>query len=301
MTPFLGGRAWIEVSRSALAHNVAYLRSHLPETCRLMPAVKANGYGHGGVLVARALNELGVDAFCVASVQEGVELRQQGIFGEILVLGCTQPEDFPLLCKWDLIQTVVDYPYARSLHAYGRPMAVHIAVDTGMHRLGERSDHMAEILKIYELENLRVKGLYTHLCVSDSLDPEALSYTKMQAEAFDSVVAAVKAGAIRSQSFICRPATGCLCTRSSRATMPGWALPCTGCSPQRRIPPAGAETFVRCCPSRPGWPPSAPYIKARAPATACATPPPRTAKLPPLPSAMPTAFPEACPAEKEPC
>ena len=194
MTPFLGGRAWIEVSRSALAHNVAYLRSHLPETCRLMPAVKANGYGHGGVLVARALNELGVDAFCVASVQEGVELRQQGIFGEILVLGCTQPEDFPLLCKWDLIQTVVDYPYARSLHAYGRPMAVHIAVDTGMHRLGERSDHMAEILKIYELENLRVKGLYTHLCVSDSLDPEALSYTKMQAEAFDSVVAAVKAG-----------------------------------------------------------------------------------------------------------
>ena len=191
--PFLGGRAWIEVSRSALAHNVAYLRSRLPETCRLMPAVKANGYGHGGVLVARALNELGVDAFCVASVQEGVELRQQGIFGEILVLGCTQPEDFPLLCKWNLIQTVVDYPYARSLHAYGRPMAVHIAVDTGMHRLGERSDHMAEILKIYELENLRVEGLYTHLCVSDSLDPEALSYTKMQAEAFGSVVAVVKA------------------------------------------------------------------------------------------------------------
>lgn len=192
MMPFLGGRAWIEVSRSALAHNVAYLRSRLPETCRLMPAVKANGYGHGGVLVARVLNELGVDAFCVASVQEGVELRQQGIFGEILVLGCTQPEDFPLLCKWNLIQTVVDYPYARSLHAYGRPMAVHIAVDTGMHRLGERSDHMAEILKIYELDNLRVEGLYTHLCVSDSLDPEALSYTKMQAEAFDSVVVAVK-------------------------------------------------------------------------------------------------------------
>lgn len=193
MTPFLGGRAWIEVSRSALAHNVAYLRSRLPETCRLMPAVKANGYGHGGVLVARALNELGVDAFCVASAQEGVELRQQGIFGEILVLGCTQPEDFPLLCKWDLVQTVVDYPYAQLLHAYGRPLTVHIAVDTGMHRLGERSDHLSEILKIYELKNLRVEGLYTHLCVSDSLEPEALQYTKMQAKAFYAVVNAVQA------------------------------------------------------------------------------------------------------------
>lgn len=193
MTPFLGGRAWIEVSRGALRHNVEYLRGRLPKGCRLMPAVKANGYGHGGVLVARVLSELGVDAFCVASVQEGVELRQQGIAGEILVLGCTQPEDFPLLCKWNLIQTVVDYPYAKALHAYGRPVSVHIAVDTGMHRLGERSDNLEDILNIYRLGNLRVEGLYTHLCVSDSLDSEALQYTKMQTAAFYSVVDAIRA------------------------------------------------------------------------------------------------------------
>lgn len=193
MTPFLGGRAWIEVSRKALRHNVEYLRSRLQENCRLMPAVKANGYGHGGVLVARVLNELGVDAFCVASVQEGVELRQQGIAGEILVLGCTQPEDFSLLCKWNLIQTVVDYPYAKSLHAYGYPISVHIAVDTGMHRLGERSDNLEDILNIYRLKNLRVEGLYTHLCVSDSLEPEAQRYTRLQAEAFSAVVEAVRA------------------------------------------------------------------------------------------------------------
>lgn len=192
MDAFLGSRAWIEVSRSALGNNVEFLRSRLPETCRLMPAVKANGYGHGGVLVSRMLQELGVDAFCVATAQEGAELRQQGIAGEILVLGCTQPEDFPLLCKWELIQTVVDYPYARSLHAYGRPVAVHIAVDTGMHRLGERSDRLEDILSIYELENLRVEGLYTHLCVSDSLEPADIAYTKAQAEAFDTVVRAVR-------------------------------------------------------------------------------------------------------------
>ena len=184
MDTVLGGRAWIEVSREALRRNVEYLRSQLPKSCKLMPAVKANGYGHGGVLVARVLNELGVDAFCVASAQEGAELREQGIFGEILVLGCTQPEEFPLLLKWQLTQTVVDYPYALELNAYGRPVPVHIAVDTGMHRLGERSEHLEDIAKIFDLPNLQVAGMYTHLCVSDSLEPEAVAYTKGQREAF---------------------------------------------------------------------------------------------------------------------
>lgn len=192
MEPVLGARAWIEISRNALKNNVEYLRRQLPEHCRLMPAVKANGYGHGSVLVCRVLNELGVDAFCVATAQEGAELRAQGISGEILVLGCTQPEEFPLLQKWQLMQTVVDYPYALRLNAYGHPMAVHIAVDTGMHRLGERSEHLEDIVKMFRLKNLRVEGLYTHLCVSDSLSPEAVEYTNSQAVAFAQVVQALR-------------------------------------------------------------------------------------------------------------
>lgn len=193
MEPMQGGRAWIEVSRAALQHNVSYLQSKLPQDCRLMPAVKANGYGHGSVLVARTLNALGVDAFCVASAQEGAELREQGILGEILVLGCTQPEEFPLLLKWNLIQTVVDYPYALTLNAYGHPLPVHIAVDTGMHRLGERSEHISDILHMFHLENLRVEGMYTHLCVSDSLDKEAMAYTKGQADTFYEIVKELQA------------------------------------------------------------------------------------------------------------
>lgn len=192
MEPVLGARAWIEISRNALKNNVEYLRRQLPEHCSLMPAVKANGYGHGSVLVCRVLNELGVDAFCVATAQEGAELRAQGISGEILVLGCTQPEEFPLLQKWQLMQTVVDYPYALRLNAYGHPMAVHIAVDTGMHRLGERSEHLEDIVKMFRLKNLRVEGLYTHLCVSDSLSPEAVEYTNSQAAAFGQVVQALR-------------------------------------------------------------------------------------------------------------
>lgn len=188
MESVLGGRAWIELSRNALRHNVEYLRRQLPKDCRLMPAVKANGYGHGGVLVCRVLNEMGVDAFCVATAREGAELRQQGISGDILVLGCTQPEEFPLLRKWRLTQTVVDYPYALKLNGYGYPMPVHIAVDTGMHRLGERSEHLEDIMKMLRLENLRVEGIYTHLCVSDSLEPQAVAYTNSQAAEFAHVV-----------------------------------------------------------------------------------------------------------------
>ena len=94
--PVQTGRAWIELDRAALRHNVQQLQSILPG-CALMPAVKANAYGHGAVLVAKELNRLGIMASCVATVTEGAELRQGGIKGEILVLGYTHPEQFYML------------------------------------------------------------------------------------------------------------------------------------------------------------------------------------------------------------
>ena len=110
-------RAWIELSKQQLYQNVDALSQLLPPGCQLMPAVKANAYGHGAVLIAKALQEKGIRAFCVASVTEGVELRKNGITGTILILGYTHPDSFPLLWKYRLTQTVVDYPYAQSLNA----------------------------------------------------------------------------------------------------------------------------------------------------------------------------------------
>ena len=141
-------RAWIEISRGALAANAAFLKSRLPEHCRLMPAVKAEAYGHGAVPVARELSKAGVDAFCVACVQEGVALREAGIEGEILVLGYTHPEEFYLLEKYRISQTVVDREYARLLSRYGRKLHVHVGIDTGMRRLGERSDEISGIMRL---------------------------------------------------------------------------------------------------------------------------------------------------------
>lgn len=218
-------RAWIELSRENLARNVDVLQSLLmseqwalsgqykpecPEQMQyaagciekadrqlrhaqqrfpqLMPAVKADAYGHGAVLIAKALQDMGIGAFCVACAEEGAELRRNGIMGDILILGYTHPEAFFLLKKYRLIQTVVDYRYGKLLNGYGKKIRVHVGIDTGMHRLGERSEKIKEIGRIFRLKNLRVEGIFTHLGADETKDPAERAFTKRQGEAFYGVL-----------------------------------------------------------------------------------------------------------------
>ncbi len=194
-------RAWIELDRDALRHNVEALRTLLPDGCGLMPAVKANAYGHGAVLIARELNRLGVDAFCVASAEEGAELRGHGVRGDILILGYTHPKQLPLLGRYDLMQTVIDLPYAVLLNESGRIIKVHIAVDTGMHRLGEPSENLENICAMFRLPNLKIEGIYTHLCADDTESPEDIAFTLAQGQAFRRVLSQLGA-------------RGCVCPRA---------------------------------------------------------------------------------------
>ncbi len=187
------GRAWIQLDMKALAENVAFLRSLLPEGCRLMPAVKADAYGHGAVPIARELNRLGVDAFCVATIAEGISLRRAGIQGEILILGYTPPEDLPLLVRWQLAQSVVDYPYAEQLARSGLKLHVHVAIDTGMHRLGIRCENIEDIAAVFEMGNLSIDGMFSHFSASDSPDDVSRAFTKAQADAFYQVVEILEA------------------------------------------------------------------------------------------------------------
>ncbi len=185
-------RAWITLDRAALAHNRAALEALLPPGCRLMPAVKANAYGHGALPIARELASQGIDAFCVACLDEGIQLRRGGIRGEILLLGYTPPDQFSLLRRYKLTQTVVDFPYAQQLNAFGKPLAVHLAVDTGMHRLGIPAAHLGEIAQVFALPHLRVTGLYTHLCTADGAGPEAQGCVQRQREAFRQLLEGLK-------------------------------------------------------------------------------------------------------------
>lgn len=185
-------RAWIEVSLEALEKNVNTLRELLPDDTDLMPAVKANAYGHGAVSVAKKLQELDVNAFCVATAQEGVELRKNGITGEILILGYTSAADFHFLTEFSLSQTIVDKEYAEELNAYNGIIHVHVGADTGMHRLGISSENVDEVCEVFSMKNLVVDGMFTHLSASDDLSEEGKRYTEEQIAKFYRLVSCLK-------------------------------------------------------------------------------------------------------------
>lgn len=185
-------RAWIEIDRRALASNVSFLQSCLPKNCELMPAVKANAYGHGALFVARELNRLGVSAFCVASAPEGAALRKGGVRGEILVLGYTHPAQLGLLKRYRLTQSVVDTAYAKTLLEYGRRLHVHIGVDSGMHRLGIPARDVETVAALMEDKRLQVDGIYTHLATSDGESSAERIYVKKQVNAFEGLLAALE-------------------------------------------------------------------------------------------------------------
>ncbi len=177
-------RAWKEIDLDSLAYNACVLQERLASGCDLMAVVKADAYGHGAVPVSKRLEREGVDAFAVACLEEGIALRQAGVEGMILVLGFTPPEVAPMLACWHLTQTVVDEAHGRALNDAGIPIQVHLALDTGMHRLGVPVEDFGALARLYELENLRITGVFSHLRVPDSLTKEDRYYTKKQLERF---------------------------------------------------------------------------------------------------------------------
>lgn len=176
-------RVWAEIDVNALRKNVEFLQSISPKNSELMPAVKANAYGHGAALIAKELSKMGIRSFCVASAGEGVNLRKHGIKGEILVLGYTHPSQFSLLRFFKLSQTVVSFDYAKILNNYGKIHA-HIGIDTGMRRLGIRSEDHEKILQIFEMKNLIIDGIFTHLSADETTAPSEMSFTENQAGKF---------------------------------------------------------------------------------------------------------------------
>jgi serine/alanine racemase len=125
-------------------------------------------------------------------------LRKNSVNGTILVLGYTHPRDFPLLRRYNLMQTVLDLSYAKVLDRYGKKISVHVKIDTGMRRLGERSEKIEEIIRIFQCKNLKIEGVFTHLCVADETSHESIKFTHAQAKTFYDVIAE-----LRQHGFTC--------------------------------------------------------------------------------------------------
>lgn len=190
-------RAYIEIDLKNLEHNVRKLKNAMPQNCNIMAVVKAEAYGHGAYEVTTFINKQGVKAFAVATIDEGIKLRKYGIDGEILILGFTDPNRAKELYKYDLTQTLVDIEYAQRLNSEEYKIKAHIKIDTGMHRLGFDSDNREEVAKAFSMKNIKICGIYTHLCVSDSLSPQDVYFTKQQIQRFYDLLKSLKAQGIK--------------------------------------------------------------------------------------------------------
>ena len=187
--------------------------------------LKADGYGHGAVAVARCLQKNGVDAFAVACLSEGIALRRAGLWGLILILGYTPPEEAALLRWWHLTQTVADEAHGAALNAVGKPVRVHLAIDTGMHRLGVPAEDTDALARLYGMKNLKIGGVFSHLCVSDSPEKSAKNYTQDQLTRFYYAVAWLRKsgydpGSVHIQAsggILNLPPQPCACARAGIA------------------------------------------------------------------------------------
>ena len=169
-------RAWLEIDRDAIRHNTAQLLGSFKPGCQLMAVVKADGYGHGAVTVAEAALDGGASSFGVATLAEGIELRQAGIQAPILVLGnLQQPEEFRCCLHWQLSPTISSLRQgligSNVAVAGGKPLLAHLKLDTGMARLGIDWQQGPKLLEeLQQLDGLSIAGVYSHLADADNPD-----------------------------------------------------------------------------------------------------------------------------------
>jgi alanine racemase len=184
------------VDKEAILHNVRSIRCRLAPTTKLMIAVKANGYGHGAAEVAQAAKAAGADAFAVASVEEGVNLRNSGIDLPILVLGAVTPPSLLEASNYELSVTFTDsWGSLEQVPVLPKPLYVHIKVDTGMNRLGlHTAEEVLSVVASFQARSdIHVAGLYTHLaCADDPVSP----HTTRQIACFDEIVHKLKAAGV---------------------------------------------------------------------------------------------------------
>ncbi len=193
-------RAWVSLNLDNLEHNVKEINKYLSKKTKIMAVLKANAYGHDLVIIGKKLNEIGVFDFAVATLEEGIKLRENNVSGNILILGYTRPDLVKYVVKYDLIQTIVDEEYAKKIMALPlKKVKVHLKINTGMNRIGINSNNVLFIKSLYtDNNNLDIMGLYSHLCSSTSNDLEDVNFTKLQINRFNQVLGYLKSNNINA-------------------------------------------------------------------------------------------------------
>ncbi len=171
-------RTWAEIDLDALSHNFQTVRAAANPQTEICCVVKADGYGHGAVRMAKELEMQGAGWFAVSNLEEALQLRQGGISRPVLVLGFTPAEEAAVLAREDISQCVYSGEYAQELSQYaqgaGVRVKIHAKIDTGMGRLGftfqdiNRDEAAIGAVKTAcTLPGLLPEGIFTHFAVSD--------------------------------------------------------------------------------------------------------------------------------------
>ncbi len=170
-------RAWIEIDLAALADNVRQIKQKLAPKTELMAVVKADAYGHGAIRVAETALQYGADWLAIATLGEGIELRQAGITAPILILGAINTlEEIIAIAHWHLEPTLCNIEQALLFSEVSsqieQPLPVHLKIDTGMSRLGTLWTEGLEFVKfVHQLPYLEIKSIYSHFATADDPNP----------------------------------------------------------------------------------------------------------------------------------
>lgn len=187
---------WAEINLDDLRHNLLEIRRITSTNAKLCAIVKADGYGHGAVEVAQTALSCGAHYLGVAFLDEAVELREKGIKAPILILGFTPENQFDTIIEHDITQTVYSLKSAILLSEKAlkqkKKAKVHIKLDTGMSRIGFQTDasSISDIIKLFQLEGLKVEGIFTHFAKADEKDR---TVTEEQFRIFTEAVNAIEA------------------------------------------------------------------------------------------------------------
>ena len=185
------------IYKDNLEYNLKQIRKYVKPEVKLCVAVKADGYGHNALLTAQIAEKVGASFVAVATVEEGIELRDGGIKCGILLLSLCTPGEMPALFEYKITPLVFGKDYIKLIADAAKregysDYKVHLAVDTGMGRIGCYPEEAGEQAALIEACGLKLGGMCTHFAVSDSLSPENIEFTKEQFAAFKKAVAGVK-------------------------------------------------------------------------------------------------------------
>ncbi len=222
-------QSWININLDSLYNNLQEIKFLFPAGIYVIAVVKADAYGHGILPVARFLESKAVNYLGVASLDEAIFLRENGIRSPILVMGPVAPKDISLAQFYNITLTVTDENLAKELRRYvvnssDSNLKVHIKIDTGMHRLGLSLASAEEVITSLFVSGVELEGVYTHLASADT-DPK---FTLQQITRFSGLVRRLKSKGIEFPLVHISNSAGLVYRRAfegmANAVRPGLAL-----------------------------------------------------------------------------